>query len=84
MDDAIFEQAVVDLVRFFRRIPPEDPLAQFSAGLDRAREIILVTLPDPFLAGQAAFEVVREALARLGFPRPPRLPPFPPRLPPLP
>jgi hypothetical protein len=77
MDDDIFEQAVVDLVRFFRRIPPEDPLDQLSSGLDRARQIILATIPDPFLAAQAAFEVVREALARLGFPRPPRLPPLP-------
>ena len=77
IDDAVFDQAVTDLVHFFRKMPPEDPLAEFSTGLDRAREIIWETFPDPLLAGQAAFEVVREALARLGFPRPPRLLPLP-------
>ena len=67
-------QRHVDTLVTLLRIPPQDPLAQFSGALDKARELIQMTFPDPFLATQIASEVVREALARLGFPRPPRLP----------
>ena len=74
IDSQIFEEAVIQIVHLLRK-PPEGPLAEFSHVLDRARAIIQTTLPDPVLGGQAAFEVVREALGRLGFPRPLKLPP---------
>lgn len=71
INNQVFEKAVVDLVHLLRR-PSADPLAEFTRALDHAREIIDTIIPDPILAGQAAFEVVREALGRLGFPRLPR------------
>jgi hypothetical protein len=76
IDNEAFERAVIDLVHLLRKLP-SDPLGEFSRALDHAREIVSETFPDPVLAGQAAFEIVREALGRLGFPRPPRLPPLP-------
>lgn len=69
-----FDDAVRKLVQLLRP-PGGDLLGRFSEALDLARAIVLETIPDPFLASQTAFEVVREALDRLGF-RPPPRPPF--------
>ena len=78
IDDGIFQSQVDTVVRFLRApFQGEDPLQRFSTAMDNARDTVQVTFPDPFLAAQVASEVLREALARLGFPRPPRLPPLP-------
>jgi len=69
LDNQVFETAVIDLVHLLRR-PSKDPLADFSQALDHAKEMIDGTIVEPSLAGQAAFELMREALGRLGFPRP--------------
>ena len=71
IDAEVFENAVLDLVRLLRK-PSTDPLEEFSRALDHARTITQATFPDPILGGQAAFEIVREAVARLGFPPLPR------------
>ena len=71
VDNEVFEKAVIDLVRLLRSAGQYEPLEEFTQALDHARKIVGSTFPDPFLTGQAAFEVVREALRRLGFPEVP-------------
>lgn len=77
VDNQVFERAAIELVRLLRNPGETDPLEEFSRALDHAHEIVEKTFPSPVLAGQAAFEVTREALERLGFPRPPRVQPSP-------
>lgn len=72
LDNQVFETAVIDLVHLLRK-PSKDPLADFAQALDHAKEIIEETIVKPLLAGQAAFELMREALGRLGFPRPSKI-----------
>ena len=77
IDNSVFDRAVTDLVRLLRNIGRTDPLEELNRAYYNADEVVRATIHDPVLGGKAVSEIVREALGRLGLPKPPKLPPLP-------
>jgi DNA-directed RNA polymerase subunit RPC12/RpoP len=70
IDNRVFDQTVTDLVRLLRNIGSADPLEIINQAYYHADEATKATIHDPILAGKAVSEMVKEALSRLGLPKP--------------
>jgi hypothetical protein len=74
IDNNIFDKAVTDFVRLLRNIGKADPLEELNRAYYCADEIASSNVRDPILVGKAISEIVKEALDRLGLPKPSKLP----------
>lgn len=70
INNRVFDQSVTDLVRLLRNIGRTDPLEEINQTYYHVDEYTKANIHDPILAGKAVSEMMREALVRLGLPKP--------------